>query len=114
MFHFIKKIAYQRVTRTKDEIPLDEMEAYIKEWWSVKYNLPKNHPLLLELTFEELLVEYFVDTFRRDEDELKKFQLELEGKHIDSDEEWLMKEMGDDYKPPEVAKEFEFNENFTD
>ena len=114
MFQKIKKIAFDKVTRTKSQIPLDEFESYLKDWWSAKFNLPTNHPLLLELTFEELALDYFVDLFKRDEEEYGKFEMELMGRHIDSDEEWLMKEMGDEYKPPEEAKQEDVDLSFND
>lgn len=118
MLDKIKKIAFEKVKKTKNQIPFNEFESYLKDWWSNKFNLPTNHPLLLELTFEELALQYFTDLFRKDEEEYSRFELEVSGKHVDSDEEWLMKEMGEEYKPPEEAKDNEendliFNDKYT-
>lgn len=94
----LKSLAYRRAKRTT--ITLDELEDHLKMWWSDKYKLPDNHPLLLEKTLEELLVEYYTDVFRSSPEESKQFERQL-GLSTDepSDEEWFKKTMGNDYTP---------------
>ena len=107
----LKLIAYERVART--EVPYEDLEDMLKIWWSNKYNLPKNHPLLLDCTLEELLIDYFTDLFSKDKKEMESFQSEIYkisadilpavsgGKGL-SDEEWFKKVMGDEYTPEEA------------
>jgi len=106
----LKLIAYEKVARK--EVPFEDLEDMLKIWWSNKYNLPKNHPLLLDSTLEELLIDYFVDVFSKDKKEIENFEVEMRKLHPDaipdieskglSDEEWFKKVMGDEYTEQEA------------
>jgi len=115
MISLIKKIAHHKVTRKKAD-SYDEMCDFLMDWWSTKYNLPINHPLLLSRNFDELLLEYYVDLFKNDEEFLRAFELELQGKKInEDDEEWFKEQMGDDYiAPNQNVVENSFESVFTE
>ena len=51
----LKKIALKRLE--------EESDYFLILWWSNKYKLPDNHPLLLSKTREELYIDYLVDCF---------------------------------------------------
>lgn len=103
MLNLLKKIAYERATK-KTIDNYEEMVEYLKQYWSAKYSLPDNHPLLLSKTFDEILLEYYIDIFKTDDDFLKKYEMELTGqKAIDEDEDWFKQEMGENYTPPDKA-----------
>lgn len=40
-----------------------DSQYYLIMWWCKKYNLPSNHPLLLDLTWEELYLQYMIDIY---------------------------------------------------
>jgi len=92
-FQNLKRIAYNKVK--KDPATLEELEEFLKDWWSDKFNLPDNHPLLLEKTFEELLIMYFKDTFRNEDGEETK-DYEIREGIRKSDEDWFRKQMGEE------------------
>lgn len=103
----IKRIAFYRAKR--ENIPYDELEDFIKDWWSDKFNLPNNHPLLLQKTLEELMIEYYTDVFKKIPEEARKFELEDLGQvklslssEEQDDEEWFKKMLGDDYVSPDL------------
>lgn len=60
---------------------LEDNTHLLKRWWSNKYNLPTNHPLLLEKYEEELMIEYY-------EDEQFQDELEKEMNKPTDDENW--------------------------
>lgn len=96
----IKKIAYEKATKTKID-GYEDMVEYLKAYWCHKYNLPDNDSRLLDKNFDELLLEYYVDIFKTDESFVKKFEIELNGgEALDDDEDWFKKEMGDSYVAP--------------
>lgn len=94
----------KRIARSKvrcEQVQFDELEDFLKDWWSQKYTLPNNHPLLLEKTLEELLIEYYVDLFSKFPEELHKFECEIKEVKAESpvaeDEDWFQRNMGQDY-----------------
>lgn len=92
----LKRIARYKVTINSANGE-DEMAEFLMDWWSEKYNLPNNHPLLLQKTLEELVVEYYVDVFKKNPDELSKFEKDLGVAKEDEDEKWFKKMMGEQY-----------------
>lgn len=100
----IRKIALHNV----DVSPRDEQSllSYLKRWWCVYYKRPYKDPLLLEYSFEELLLEYFeILYFVSDEEKQKAKVEEYIEESEGEDEEWLREEMGDDYMTSEEMKE---------
>lgn len=101
MINLLKQIAYEKATK-KTIDSYEEMVEYLKHYWSSKYNLPDNHPLLLSKTFDEVLLEYYIDIFKSDDEFLKKYEMELNGQQaVAEDEDWFKSEMGNDYTPPD-------------
>lgn len=96
----IKRIARNQVRKSKN-LTVADFEVLAKRWWSEKYNLPINHPLLLELTLEELFLEYWIDVFSKDPKELEKFENELNLLAEDSDLAWFKEMLGDQFKEEE-------------
>lgn len=99
----LKRIAFYKIKRTA--IPFDELTDFIRDWWSKKYTLPNNHPLLLDKTLEELLIEYYEDYYINNEDELTTLAKEL-GENspianidLDATEEWFKRVMKNQYSP---------------
>lgn len=91
----LKRIAYNQVRKEPEN--LEELERFLKDWWSAKFNLPDNHPLLLDKTLEELIVMYYKDVFRdKDSETTKQYEEEegiIKGKQRE-DEEWFRVQMG--------------------
>ena len=112
----IKRIAKHKAQRVS--VSYAELEEYLKEWWSEKYNLPDNHPLLLQKTLEELIIEYWTDVFKKHPEELRKFENEINEKskpHVsDEDEEWFKKVMKDDYNQDALKNDIKEKEEFSD
>lgn len=59
----LQKIAINRV---------EGRNHYLIQWWTKKYNRPPNHPLLTELTWEELYVDYLADYYAENPEEISK------------------------------------------
>lgn len=102
----LKRIAFYRAKQTTQSA--QELCDALKLWWSDKYKLPDNHPLLLQKTLEELMVDYYTDLFRRDEKAAKEFDKEIHGRadmsltdEEKADEEWFKAMMGDGYISPD-------------
>lgn len=74
MHNPLQKIAVKRFS--------DESSYYLIQWWTETYKLPSNHPLLLELTWEELYLSYISDYYARNPEEL-----EIDKKELGMDEE---------------------------
>ena len=53
----LQKLALRRLSTNSD--------YYLIQWWVNKYTRPPNDPLLLELTWEELYLEYITDFYSR-------------------------------------------------
>jgi len=64
MFNPIKKIAIHRVKNSGND--------YLIQWWVDRYSLPRNHELLLNLTWEELYLEYITDFYSKNPNVLKE------------------------------------------
>ncbi len=122
-YNRIKKLAYDIVQ--PKSFRYEEMEQFLIRWWSNKFNLPTNHPLLLDRTFEELLLDYHVDTFIKNPESLKSFADEIKeslGEVGDDDEEdaWMTSRIKSDGqtgpKPKDTGKkdseEVVFNDNY--
>jgi len=60
----LQKLAVKRINR--------DPNFYLTQWWCNKYNLPRNHSLLLSLTWEELYFEYITDFYSNSPDDLKE------------------------------------------
>lgn len=83
----LKNIAYLNVDGEVET--LDDLERFLKIWWSNKYNLPPNHNLLMDLTLEEILIQYYSDLFIKDEKALESFKEKLGKSKKQLDIEWL-------------------------
>jgi len=88
----------------------DDMREFIKIWWARQYNLPDNHPLFLNRTLEEHIIDFFVNDYMDDPEKLSEMTLEDQETY----EEQLKREMGSDYKekydyliPPDSTQEEE-------
>jgi len=103
----LRKIAKETVQKeVTDEIELAE---FLGGWFSKRYNLPDNHPLFLEKTLEELVIDYYKDQFLSG-----KEALVTEEEKSDEYEKELEEVMGDEYhtkpdylyppSPEELAK----------
>jgi len=90
-FEKLKEIAKTRMEME----PSNELELieWLKVWWSSTYNLPDNHPLFVNRTIEEHMIDFYIKKFQSNPDELN----EDSKKSKDEYEEWLKKEMGEDY-----------------
>lgn len=101
----IEKIAKNRA---KSEISsFDDVVTFLSIWFTEKFKLPPNHPLFLERTVEEWLLDYYTDK------ELNSSQDKIE--RDENFEEWLKDEMGDEYHKDYDYLEQEdlsFNEDF--
>ena len=94
-FNKLREIAKNRMTM--EPSTYDELIEWLKIWWSSTYNLPDNHPLFLDKTIEEHMIDFYIKKFQNDPKELeKKTDDELKSEQ-DEYEEWLKKEMGDAY-----------------
>lgn len=120
-YNRIKRIAYN-IVQPKN-FQYEEMEQFLMRWWSNKFNLPMNHPLLLDMTFEELLVDYHVDTFTKNPESLKSFADEIKESvdEIDDDEAWFRENLKSDgqinpkpnNKDKKDSEEVEFSDNYS-
>lgn len=106
-YNNLKSIARYRIRRNSVS-DLEEFKDFLKQWWSEKYKLPDNHPLLLDKTLEELIVEYYTDYYRANPQELNNFEIKNNLIDSSSDEEWFKQTMGEDYTP-----EHAFSEEFS-
>lgn len=111
----LQKIAISRV---------EGSNYYLVQWWTKKYNRPPNHPLLLELTWEELYVDYLTDYYAENPEEIRKVkgeEREWNGETSEDYETEMKKRLS---KLPQVdlskwtedinKKEDEFEEDFTE
>jgi hypothetical protein len=97
----LKKIARDRLVG--EVKTFQEFMSHLKIWWSEKYKLPMNHELLLQLSTEELIIQYFTDLFRRDPKELEKFESDQLGDDsIKNDEAWFKRSMKEEYTEEEA------------
>lgn len=72
----------------------EDLISFLGMWWSNKYNLPDNHPLFLEKTLEEHVIDYYMDRFYKNPEEASAPTLE----ELKAEEEALKVEMGDEYR----------------
>lgn len=88
------RIAYNKVNG--DTSSLEGLEEWLKSWFCFKYNTTENDDRLLDMTLEELLVLHQMHRVNENPVEVK---VELDGRTSEQEdhEEWLKKEMGDDY-----------------
>ncbi len=106
----LKNIAYNRIK--KEVYNFSELDNFLIYWWSAKYSLPPNSPLVLERHTEELLLDYFVELLRDPQEQIK-FEKEQQGQaSIDEDEDWLKQAMGNEYKTEE--QQIEDDRNLSD
>ena len=97
-YNNLKTIAQYKIKRSSIS-NFDEFEDFLKDWWSDKYHLPNNHPLLLERDLEDLIIEYFVDFFKNNPQKLNEFEIDNNLLSEDDDEKWFKQKMGDQYSP---------------
>lgn len=72
-------------------------------WWADRYSKPLFHDNIDDYLEEELMIEWFLFRLMKD----KEFKRQCEHGILDieeMDEQWLKKEMGDLYKPPDGSK----------
>lgn len=77
---------------------LEDNTRLLMKWWANKYNLPLNHPLLLEQHEEELMLEYFEDNLfeeklkeAKDQEEKEDWASELSEEHDEKIQQTLKK-----------------------
>ncbi|CAK0749569.1 hypothetical protein CCP1ISM_330005 [Azospirillaceae bacterium] len=88
----LKNIA---LARYKDPIQTEEdLISFLGIWWSNKYNMPDNHPLFLEKTLEEHVIDYYMDRFHKNPDEANAPTVE----ELKAEEDQLREEMGEDFR----------------
>lgn len=104
----LKRIAHNNVNKKVET--LDDLQEYLIRWWSLKYNLPSNHPLLLNKTLEELIIDFFEDDFKENPQKMKEFELKEKGQYVD-DEEWFKKQMEDEYTKENAVSEDDKNQD---
>lgn len=97
-YNNLKTIAQFKIKRSSVS-SFEEFEEFLREWWSEKYHLPNNHPLLLEKNLEELIIEYFVDYFKNNPQQLNEFEVKNNLLSDDDDEKWFKQKMGNQYSP---------------
>lgn len=76
---------YQKGLKSLAKKTLEDDERFLITWWSRKYNLPQNHPLLLSMTFEELAIEFFQDQYIKNKESGKE---EVNDDALEADENW--------------------------
>jgi hypothetical protein len=84
------KLAYDQLN--PNITSLDGLEQALKNWYCFQYNVPPNDDKLLEMTLEELLILNQMHQLKDNPhlaDEI--------GREADGYEEWLKKEMGENY-----------------
>ena len=95
-------------TQVKNKVETEEdLTIFLKIWWSQKYNLPDNHPLLMDRTLEELVIDYYKNEFMENPEKINEMTLAEQEAY----EEKLKEEMGDAYKeeydyliPPDASQ----------
>jgi len=88
----LKEIAKAQV---KNKVETEEdLEIFLKMWWSQKYEEPDNHPLLMAKTLEELVIDYYKNDFLDNPEKMNEMTLAEQEEY----EEKLKKEMGNSYK----------------
>lgn len=124
----IKILKLKELTRfsLKKEIQNEEdLIEVLKNWWVKRFNLPDNHPLFLDKTLEELVIDYYKDRFLNNPAELTAQTAE----EVEEEDKKMKEEYGDDFEeahfiPPSTAekegnikeeiKPEEFEEKFTE
>ena len=101
--YYFKKLAINNLNeKGKDK---ESLLRFLKKWWCLHYNRPYKDPLLMEYTFEELLLEYYEILYFSNEEEKQKVLIEINiFENGEEDEEWLKKEMGENYMSEDEMK----------
>lgn len=73
---------------------LDGFRRYLTTWYCFKFNVSFKDPTFLSHTFEELVLLYLMHDLR---DNPSNYDKILGNKEVDDYEEWVKKQMGDDY-----------------
>jgi hypothetical protein len=89
---WLKELARIRVKNKTETI--DDLEVFLGIWWSRKYNMPSNHPLFLDRTIEEHLLDYYTHQLLDSPESENTTQTVQELEELD---EWYKKEMGEDF-----------------
>lgn len=76
-----------------DTSTVEGLKTYLKTWYVLKFNVPFKDPVLLSHSLEELLVLYYVHAIK-DNPSIAEEVLESD---VQSYEEWLQQQMGEDY-----------------
>lgn len=99
------KLAYDELN--PDLTTLDGLERGLKNWYCFKYEVPPNDDKLNSMTLEELIILQMMHKIR----ENPSIAAEANGE-ADEYEDWLKKEMGDDYLSTEQMIEREEKNKF--
>jgi hypothetical protein len=72
----------------------EQLELYLRSWWSKTYNRPLKDPLLQEYTFEELLYEFYdrVERNRAEKDQSAKAGDRIEEDRLKDNLDWAEEE----------------------
>lgn len=73
-----------------DMTTMQGLEDRLKGWFCIKYNTTLNDPRLLDMCLEELIVHFQMDRIHKNPNVIE----EVKGNAY---EDWLKKEMGEDY-----------------
>lgn len=84
-----------------DLTTFDGIQRFLITWFCDKYNTTRNDPRLLDMTLEELLVLY--QEYRIKDD--PNYFRDQTDPTVTSYEDWLKKEMGEDYLSEEASVE---------
>lgn len=80
-----------------DLTTLDGLKQFLVNWYCFQYGVTEKDDKLLEMTLEELLVLYQMHRIKED----PKYYEEVVNPEAESYEDWLRKEMGEDYASEE-------------
>ena len=86
-----------------DTTTLEGIEKKLMDWFATKYNTTLNDDRLLDMTLEELLVEFHRDKIHTNPEVLAKVGAKTSEE--EDYEEWLKKEMGEEYLSEEQMVE---------
>jgi len=88
------KLAYDQLN--PNLATFDGLEQALSNWYCFQYNVPPNDDKLMSMTLEELLILRQMHRLREEPNLSEELNPDAENY-----EEWLKREMGEDYQSPE-------------
>ena len=87
IFDKFELLAFNNIHNCNNE---EDLARYLKIWWCNYYKRPSKDPLLLEYTFEELLLEFFEQSLKNDRARYNQLkEKSVEKIKAMTDEEWI-------------------------